>query len=64
MEFFILMISVPLFLIIVLLLAVFVLAKYPSHEQAKGVPAEESASPAGAINRAPTAAEGDDHVTA
>jgi hypothetical protein len=38
MEFFILMISVPLFLIIVLLLAVFVLAKYPNHEQAKGVP--------------------------
>ncbi len=45
MEFFILMISVPLFLIIVLLLAVFVLAKYPNHEQAKGVPAEESAPP-------------------
>jgi heme/copper-type cytochrome/quinol oxidase subunit 2 len=40
MEFFILMISVPLFLIIVLLLAVFVLAKYPKREQAKEMPTE------------------------
>ena len=33
MEFFILMISVPLFLIIVFLFAVFVLANYPNREQ-------------------------------
>ncbi len=40
MEFFILMISVPLFLIIVFLFAVFVLANYPSRERepAKGAP--------------------------
>ncbi len=67
MEFFILMISVPLFLIIVLLLAVFVLAKYPSHEQAKGVPAE--GSPAQSLSprqgdRGATTAEGEDHVIA
>jgi hypothetical protein len=60
MEFFILMISVPLFLIIVLLLAVFVLAKYPSHEQAKGVPAEESPT----INRGATTTEGEEHFVA
>ncbi len=64
MEFFILMISVPLFLIIVLLLAVFVLAKYPNHEQAKGVPAEESAPPRDAINRVPTTTEGEEHLIA
>ena len=63
MEFFILMISVPLFLIIVLLLAVFVLAKYPNHEQAKGAPAEESA-PRDAINRVPTTTEGEEHLIA
>ena len=40
MEFFILMISVPLFLIIVFLFAVFVLANYPNRERepAKGAP--------------------------
>jgi hypothetical protein len=42
MEFFILIISVPLFLIIVLLLSVFVLANY--HDQAKDVPAEVKAT--------------------
>ncbi len=40
MEFFILMISVPLFLIIVFLFAMFVLANYPNRERepAKGAP--------------------------
>jgi hypothetical protein len=38
MEFFILIISVPLFLIVVLLLSVFVLAKYPYREPAKDAP--------------------------
>lgn len=41
MELFILIISVPLFLIIVFLLAVFVLANYPNRELEKDVPAEE-----------------------
>ena len=44
MEFFILMISVPLFLLVVLLLSVFVLAKYPYREPAKESHAEGSAS--------------------
>jgi hypothetical protein len=44
MEFFILMISVPLFLIVVLLLSVFVLAKYSDPETAKAVSAEVSAT--------------------
>ena len=46
MEFFILMISVPLFLLVVLLLSVFVLAKYPYREPAKESHAEGSASEA------------------
>jgi hypothetical protein len=46
MEFFILIISVPLFLIVVLLLSVFVLAKYPNREPAKASPAEMKASEA------------------
>ncbi len=46
MEFFILMISVPLFLIIVFLFAVFVLANYSGNEPAKGVPAEEKSAEA------------------
>jgi hypothetical protein len=40
MEFIIIMISVPLFLIIVLLLSVFVLANYSGNEPTKGSPAE------------------------
>lgn len=40
MELFILIISVPLFLIVVLLLSVFVLANYSSQGQEKGAPAE------------------------
>ena len=44
MEFFILMISVPLFLLVVLLLSVFVLAKYPNREPTKESLAEGSAS--------------------
>jgi hypothetical protein len=55
MEFFILMISVPLFLIVVLLLSVFVLANYPKHEQAKEVPAEM---------RDTGTTEGEDHAIA
>ena len=43
MEFFILMISVPLFLILVLLIAVFVLANYSGNEPVKGSPAEVKA---------------------
>jgi hypothetical protein len=39
MEFFILIISVPLFLIIVLLISLFVLANYAGNEPAKGSPA-------------------------
>jgi hypothetical protein len=42
MEFFILMISVPLFLIIVLLLSVFVLAKYSDPNPANAAPTEVS----------------------
>jgi hypothetical protein len=37
MEFFILLISVPLFLLVVLLLSVFVLANYSGNEPVKGV---------------------------
>ncbi len=55
MEFFILMISVPLFLIIVLLISVFVLAKYPRIEQAKDMPAEV---------RTTSTTEGGDHAIA
>jgi hypothetical protein len=44
MELFILIISVPLFLIIVLLLSVFVLANYSGNEPAKAAPAEVKAS--------------------
>ena len=46
MEFFILMISVPLFLIIVFLFAVFVLANYPNRERepAKGSPSGEKSA--------------------
>ena len=40
MEFFILMISVPLLLIIVFLFAVFVLANYSGNEPAKSAPNE------------------------
>ena len=40
MEFFILMISVPLFLLVVLLLSVFVLANYSGDEPAKNAPTE------------------------
>ena len=55
MEFFILMISVPLFLVVVLLLSVFVLAKYPKHEQAKDMSAGM---------RAAGTTEGEDHAIA
>jgi hypothetical protein len=43
MEFFILMISVPLFLIVVLLISVFVLANYSGNEPAKGSPTKVKA---------------------
>ena len=55
MEFFILMISVPLFLIVVLLISVFVLANYSGNEPAKGSPTEV---------KAPDTTEGADHVVA
>ena len=55
MEFFILMISVPLFLIIVLLISVFVLARYPRSEQAKDIPTEM---------RSTGTTEGGDHAIA
>ena len=44
MEFFIVMISVPLFLLVVLLLSVFVLAKYPYRQSAEESHAEGSVS--------------------
>jgi flagellar basal body-associated protein FliL len=53
MELFILIISVPLFLIIVLLLSVFVLANYSGNEPAKADPAEV---------KEPDTSEGADHV--
>ena len=43
MEFFILIISVPLFLLVVLLISVFVLANYSGNEPAKGSLTEEKA---------------------
>ncbi len=43
MELFILIISVPLFLIVVLLISVFVLANYSGNEPAKSAPPAESA---------------------
>ena len=55
MEFFILMISVPLFLLVVLLISVFVLANYSGNEPAKGSPTEV---------KAPDTTEGADHVVA
>ena len=42
MEFFIVLISVPLFLIIVLLFALFVLSNYPRRESAQGASAVEN----------------------
>jgi hypothetical protein len=44
MEFFILIISVPLFLIVVLLISVFVLANYSGNEPAKGSPTKDSST--------------------
>jgi hypothetical protein len=55
MEFFILIISVPLFLIIVLLISVFVLANYSGNEPAKAAPVEV---------KAPDTTEGKDNVIA
>ena len=55
MEFFILLISVPLFLIVVLLISVFVLANYSGNEPAKGSPTEVIA---------PDTTEGADNVVA
>ncbi len=46
MEFYIVMLSVPLFLLAVLLLSVFVLAKYPYHQPAKESHTEGSVSEA------------------
>jgi hypothetical protein len=44
MEYFIIIISVPLFLLIVLLLSVFVLANYSGNEPAKSAPSEVKVS--------------------
>ena len=52
MEFFILIISVPLFLIVVLLISVFVLANYSGNEPAHSAPPAESA-PGGAQSSSP-----------
>jgi len=60
MEFFILMISVPLFLIIVLLISVFVLANYSGNEPAKGSPAKDSPTEV----KAPDTTRGEDNVIA
>ena len=59
MEFFILMISVPLFLIVVLLISVFVLANYSGNEPAKGSPTEDSPTGVAAADKT----EGADSVT-
>ncbi len=42
MEFFIVLISVPLFLIVLLLFALFVLSNYPNREPAKASPPVEN----------------------
>ena len=55
MDFFILMISVPLFLIVVLLLSVFVLARYARPGQSTATPSEKSAA---------GKTEGEEHVIA
>ncbi len=44
MEFFILLISVPLFLIIVFLFALFVLSNYPNREPTKASPPVENST--------------------
>ena len=58
MEFFILMISVPLFLIVVLLISVFVLANYSGNEPAKGSPTKGSPAEV----KAPDTSEGADSI--
>jgi hypothetical protein len=60
MEFFILIISVPLFLIVVLLISVFVLANYSGNEPAKGPPAKDSPTEV----KAPDTTRGEDNVIA
>jgi hypothetical protein len=60
MEFFILIISVPLFLIVVLLISVFVLANYSGNEPAKGSPAKDSLTEV----KAPDTTRGEDNVIA
>ena len=58
MEFFILMISVPLFLLVVLLISVFVLANYSGNEPAKGSPTKGSPAEV----KAPDTSEGADSI--
>ena len=60
MEFFILIISVPLFLIVVLLISVFVLANYSGNEPVKGTPAKDSPTEV----KAPDTTRGEDNVIA
>ena len=60
MEFFILMISVPLFLIVVLLISVFVLANYSGNEPANDSHTKDSPTEV----KAPETTEGADNVVA
>jgi hypothetical protein len=55
MDFVILMISVPLFLLVVLLLSLFVLANYSGNEPVQGAPTEK---------KAPETTESTDNVVA
>jgi flagellar basal body-associated protein FliL len=61
MEFFILIISVPLFLIVVLLISVFVLANYSGNEPAKSAPDEPAKSAPTAV-KSPDTSEGADSI--
>jgi hypothetical protein len=58
MEFFILMISVPLFLLVVLLISVFVLANYSGDEPANGSPTKDAPTEV----KAPDTTEGADSI--
>jgi hypothetical protein len=61
MELFILIISVPLFLIVVLLIAVFVLANYSGNEPAKSA-SDDPAKSAPTEVKSPDTSEGADSI--
>ncbi|HYU71353.1 MAG TPA: hypothetical protein VEL31_01620 [Ktedonobacteraceae bacterium] len=61
MELFILIISVPLFLIVVLLISVFVLSNYSGNEPAKSAP-DEPAKSAPTEVKSPDTSEGADSI--